>query len=224
MEFESLFTSAKWKIIELLAKEKMSPLQLAEKTKTSIANISQQLALLEAYEIVKKEKTENKNKKGKPKTLFYLAKDFAYVVYAKERFADKKLLKLDHHIQTMMNLLFLDKKEDQYYIAKFLWQYESMILPKSDAIFFLKSDQDIELTVIANDPGNLDEIRKKLSNVYIENLEKKKRKIVLWSHNMQEISDGLKRKEAHFKNITHNISAIYDPKNHLSTIEAMKNE
>ncbi|MFH1506170.1 MAG: helix-turn-helix domain-containing protein [archaeon] len=224
MEIESLFGSAKWKILEKLAKEKLSPMQLAEKTKTSIANISQQLALLEAYNFVKKEKTENTNKKGKPKTLYSLAKDIAYVVYAKPGFANKKLFRLDAHLQNMMNVLFLDKKEDAYFISKFLWQYEDMVIPQVDAIFFLKSDNDIELTIISNDQRTLDEIRKKLSNVVLENLEKKKKKIVIWSHSTQEIEEGLKKKEAHFKSVTHNLYSIYDPKNLLSNIEAWKNE
>ena len=56
MEVETLLTGTKWQIIEQLAKKKQSPLELAEKLNTTIANISQQLRLLELSNLVKKKK------------------------------------------------------------------------------------------------------------------------------------------------------------------------
>ena len=56
MELASMFTEQKWNIIKALSENKYSPLQLAEKLDTTMANISQQLRLLEASNIVKKEK------------------------------------------------------------------------------------------------------------------------------------------------------------------------
>ena len=51
-----MFTEQKWNILQCLSKDKFSPIQLAEKLNTTMANISQQLRLLEAANLVKKEK------------------------------------------------------------------------------------------------------------------------------------------------------------------------
>ena len=59
MELETLFTEQKWNILKSLSEGKFSPLQLANRSNTTIANISQQLRLLEAAELVKKEKIKN---------------------------------------------------------------------------------------------------------------------------------------------------------------------
>ena len=76
MELEPMFTEQKWNILKCLSEEKYSPLQLAEKLDTTMANISQQLRLLEAANLVKKKKIKNRDK-GKPRTLFSLTDDYA---------------------------------------------------------------------------------------------------------------------------------------------------
>ena len=55
MELATLFTEQKWNIIKSLSLGKFSPLQLAQRSDTTMANISQQLRLLEAASLVKKE-------------------------------------------------------------------------------------------------------------------------------------------------------------------------
>ena len=94
MEIETLFTEQRWNILNELSHAKYSPLQLAEKSKTTMANISQQLRLLEASELVVKEKIPNRDK-GKPRALFSLADEFAYLISVTRGFAHKKLLRLD---------------------------------------------------------------------------------------------------------------------------------
>ena len=65
MELEGLFSGTKWDILRLIAKEPRNPLELARVLGTSIANISQQLRLLEAAGLVRKEKVSNRER-GKP--------------------------------------------------------------------------------------------------------------------------------------------------------------
>ena len=55
-----MFSEQKWNILRCLSQGKSSPLQLAGKLNTTMANISQQLRLLEATNLVKKEKIRNK--------------------------------------------------------------------------------------------------------------------------------------------------------------------
>lgn len=93
MDLETLLTGSKWEIIELLSKEKLSPLNLAKKLNTTIANISSQLRLLQTAGLVKKEKTGSAGA-GKPRTLFSLSDDYGFITVFSKGFAQKKLLKL----------------------------------------------------------------------------------------------------------------------------------
>jgi len=93
MEVETLLTGSKWEIIELLAKEKLSPIELAKKLNTTVANISGQLRLLQTAGLVKKEKTGSAGA-GKPRTLFSLSDDYGFITVFSKDFAKKKLLKL----------------------------------------------------------------------------------------------------------------------------------
>ena len=94
MDFETLFTSTKWEILDQLSKKSYSPLELSKILNTSMANISQQLRLLEALNLVKKEKVSNRDK-GKPRTLYSLSADYAYIIVFANGIAEKKLVKLN---------------------------------------------------------------------------------------------------------------------------------
>ena len=93
MDAETLLTGTKWEIIELLAKKEFSPTELAEKLNTTIANISQQLRLLQAAGFVKKERVGTA-KPGKPRVLFSIAEDYCLIMLFTKGFARKKLVKI----------------------------------------------------------------------------------------------------------------------------------
>ncbi len=93
MDLETLLTGSKWEIIELLAKNSLSPTELAKRLNTTIANISMQLRLLQTADLVKKEKTRAAGA-GKPRTLFSLSDDFGFIIVFSKDFTKKKLLRL----------------------------------------------------------------------------------------------------------------------------------
>ena len=93
MELETLLTGSKWEIIELLSKENLSPMELAKKLNTSIANISSQLRLLQTAGLVNRKKTGAAGA-GKPRTLFSISDDFCFISVFSKDFAKKKLLRL----------------------------------------------------------------------------------------------------------------------------------
>ena len=93
MDLETLLTGSKWEIIELLSKEKLSPIELAKRLNTTVANISMQLRLLQTAGLVKKEKTGSAGA-GKPRTLFSLSDDYGFITVFSKGFAQKKLMKL----------------------------------------------------------------------------------------------------------------------------------
>src|SRR3990172_2029627 len=94
MDIESIFFDSKWSILTELSHAPMSPSELAQKTGTSLANISTQLRLLEALDFIEKERLTN-TAKGKPRKLYSLKKEFAYLVLGTRSAIGKKMIKLD---------------------------------------------------------------------------------------------------------------------------------
>ena len=93
MEYETLLTGTKWNILELLAKQDTSPQELANNINTTIANISQQLRLLETAGFVNKKRTGTA-KPGKPRVLFSLSDDYRMIILFTKGYARKKLVKV----------------------------------------------------------------------------------------------------------------------------------
>ena len=93
MHVETLLTGTKWEIIELLAKKSLSPSDLSSKLNTTIANISQQLRLLETAGLVNKQRTGS-GKPGKPRVLFSIADDYCLIMLFTKGFAKKKLVRV----------------------------------------------------------------------------------------------------------------------------------
>lgn len=93
MDIETLLTGTKWDVIELLSKKAMSPSEIALKLNTSIANISQQLRLLETAGLIMRKRTGG-GKPGKPRVLFSLSEDYAMIMLFTKGFARKKLVRI----------------------------------------------------------------------------------------------------------------------------------
>ena len=197
MNFETLFSEQKWNILEALSKGKYSPLQLAEKSKTTMANISQQLRLLEFSNLVKKEKIPNRDK-GKPRSLFSLSEDHAYVISAMRGYADKKLLKLDKMHKILFRTLFLED-ETRYFTERFFWEIED-IVKDIEAVAIKAGDKEINVVIVAKDSKS---VEKKTKDVFI----KKDGKTKTFKINVYSVE------EANSKKIfSVDMELIYDPK------------
>jgi len=143
MELEPLFTATKWNIIELLSTEPISPLELAKKTGTSIANISQQLRLLEVAGIVSSKRLGTQAK-GKPRVLYFLSKEYAYILSMGSSGADKKLIEASPHQQALLKIWFIEDKSLHRPLEEFFESLESQ-LDKIDAVFIDKAKDQVVL-------------------------------------------------------------------------------
>lgn len=123
MEFEPLLSATRWEILRLLAEKRHSPLELSTRIKTTIANISQQLRLLEVAGLVKTERLHQRDK-GKPRLLYSLASDFGYLVLLASPMANKKLLPLSRNQCIIMRIWFLDDPRLHDVIESFFWKIE----------------------------------------------------------------------------------------------------
>jgi predicted transcriptional regulator len=162
MEQETLFTSSKWDILKCLEAGKKSPLDLAKETNTSVANISQQLRLLELAGFVKSERISNRDK-GLPRILYSVADNHSYIVASTPGFVDKKFLKLQEYQKCTLRIWFLDNPNLQRYVERFFWTIEKH-LEKIDVIAMDAKDfSNVKVNVLTNNPDV-----KKLKDISIE--------------------------------------------------------
>lgn len=142
MEYETLFVATKWAVLKEIAKQPLSPMQLAERLDTSIANISSQLRLLEAAQLVEKERT-GKAKAGKPRSLFSLSRDFAHVSAAtRDGLTFKELISLQHHQKTTIAVWSMPKHYQQPLLT-FLFTHPELF---SQDVYATTKDTTITLT------------------------------------------------------------------------------
>ena len=213
-----IFSTNKWVILKEIAENPQSPSDLALKTNTSLSNISQQLKLLEAYQILRRDKSEEKST-GKPRTIYSLNIELAYALILKKGMAERKVFYVDHNNEMFFNILFSINPEDLMFMLKFSFKYED-ILKKCKSIGFLKSTRDsIELFLITD---HLDEIRSKFSNIFVDDHLGRAKKIVNWSHNEFEINDGLNRKDKYFMDMIKNVQIIHDSSGVLAHIKEVR--
>jgi len=123
MELEPLFIATRWEILKLLAEKRHSPLELSMRLKTTIANVSQQLRLLQMAGLVKTERLQQRDK-GKPRMLYSIASDFGYLVMLASPMANKKLLSLSRNQSVIMRIWFLDDARLHDVIESFFWKIE----------------------------------------------------------------------------------------------------
>jgi predicted transcriptional regulator len=196
MEQETLFTSSKWDILKCLETGKKSPIDLANQAKTSVANISQQLRLLELAGFVKSERISNRDK-GLPRILYSVSDNHSYIVASTPGFVDKKFLKLQEYQKCTLRIWFLDNSALQRYLERFFWTALEKHLEKIDVITMDAKDfSNVKVGILTN---NAD--LKKLKDISIEGVNGP----VKFSINFVKDQDVKKTSSTHY--------IIHDPKN-----------
>lgn len=219
---QEVFQNAKWNILQELAKNPQAPSTLAKQTNTSISNITQQLKILEAYGIITREdkplrieKSEKKVQTGKPKTVYHITNGMIQLALISHGRVEKKQYPLDSGATFLSTLILTTGPEDAYFLLKFLLTNED-ILKRCSVVAFVKSTREnIELFLITD---HLEEIRTKFSNVFIQDLNAKTKKIINWTHNEQEVREGLARGDEHFKILIRNSAPLHDPKGIIKSL------
>jgi predicted transcriptional regulator len=176
LEIESLFSSTRWEILRELSQRKLSPMELASALNTTSANISQQLRLLELGGLVKSEKTSNVDK-GKPRVIYSLEGENAYLIYTGKNFAEKKLISLSLYHKFMMKSWFLENPEHQRLMPTV---YEAL-LPYMSKIEAVAASSGTSLNIyIVGKQFNISIEKVRLSFVSMDDLKKKTDTLVLY--------------------------------------------
>jgi len=124
MDFDLFFSSPRWKILEIIATNPSSPLEISQKLKTSVSYVSQQLKLLEAANLVVKEKT-GLAEKGKPRTIFSLSDEILQLSVLMKFHSARKIIPLTDYHKRIIKIWLLENSDLHYYVEKFYWGIES---------------------------------------------------------------------------------------------------
>jgi predicted transcriptional regulator len=203
MEQETLFTASKWDILKMLSSGPKSPLQLSKLSNTSVANISQQLRLLEMAGLVQSKRISNRDK-GQPRQLYSLVGNHSFLIASTADFVDKKLLKLSDYNKIILKIWFIENAHVHYYLEKAFWTLDNF-MPQIQGLFVDKktySSDPIVLTIVSDSPA----VKKELKKISVKNSEGMQKTIVF----------NVKTKQEFSKSSTSEISslyAIYDPQN-----------
>lgn len=126
MELDSFLSSPRWDILQIIAKKPSSPIEIAGEIKTTVSFVSQQLKLLEAAGLVKKERT-GAVEKGKPRTIFSLSKEIAYIIPLSHEFSKKQTIDLSRENKIILKIWSIKDARVQRIIEKFFWAIDDSL-------------------------------------------------------------------------------------------------
>jgi len=205
MHIADVFNNGKWDIIKDLSDKKLSPLQLAQKYNTTIGNVGNQLRILEAFGLVKKEKVSNRDR-GKPRTLFSLAYDCAFLASASKGFANRKLLKMSGYHDTILKLWYIDNEKLHYPLEKFYWKVEDYLSEMKGLAVKVNHDREISVLILTS---NIGQLKNKIGNsIQISDENKVPIQFNIIYKNVSELKKFDSVKEYH---------VIHDPEDFLSS-------
>lgn len=199
MEQETLFTASKWEILKLLERGALSPIELAQLSRTSVANVSQQLRLLEMAGLVASKRVSNRDK-GQPRILYSLAGNSCYVIAASNSFVDKKHHAMSLHNKIILKIWFYPEEIQQYFLEKAFWNIDHL-LEKIDALVITTKKDTITFHLLT------EQKIPDLSPVTITHTNGQTRNIQFTVMNTQRAPEKL---------VEQNVYSLYDPKNIVS--------
>lgn len=162
MELETLFTTSKWIILKILSEGSKSPIELAKQSNTSLANVSQQLRLLELGGFVERKRIPNRDK-GQPRILYSLKGSHAFIIAGMKDFANKKAINLTPLQKATLRIWFIENKEIHYFLEKILWNLDDDIDKIQAVQYNPTSIIDLDMKIITDN----NELKKKLKDYTI---------------------------------------------------------
>ena len=145
MDVDLLTAKAKWAVLEKIAKNELSPLEIAKQLHTSVANVSTQLRYLELANIVKKRRVPNAMA-GMPRVLYSLNKSVFVVMAAAEGFSMRKIIDMDEEKELFLQIWQLPKAVHGPLIH-FAVRQSQLFTDKNDVYFSEHGDNVIKIVV-----------------------------------------------------------------------------
>lgn len=156
MEAETILTGARWNLLKLIANHPRTIKELAELTNTSMANIVQQLRILELAGVVRPIK--RRLGRGKPSTLYTLGNK-AITIAITPFYAEKRVITPTPLESAILRLMMINDSNRLTLLRKIL-SLDKKILSKIDAIIYKEGD----LFIVAQNKLSLPQGFKRLRN------------------------------------------------------------
>lgn len=204
----------KLSILNLLKSEKLTTKELAKKTNTTMANISQQLKNLEFMKLVKKTKnTGTGSRAQKDRRVFYeLLENKLYIKKISSNYVGYEEIKNDSFNDFLSNLM-LTNFEGRKHLLKFFLTLKDT--SNMESLALLNSQQEeIHILIISKE---IKYFREK-SSEEIEVFGVKK-KLVFWSHTFEEFLEGVEKKDEYFLEKLSNAKVLIDKKTRLGKLK-----
>ncbi|MBR9705052.1 winged helix-turn-helix transcriptional regulator [Candidatus Pacearchaeota archaeon] len=191
MDFDLFLTSPRWEILQIIAEKPTSPIEIAEKLNTTVSYISQNLKLLDAANLLNREKT-GAVEKGKPRTLFSLKNELFYLTLLSKNKSEKRLVSLNNHHKTILSIWSIKDPELHYYFEKFYWKIEDD-LDETEGVFIETTEKFPRFLIISES-------------------KKLKTKVEAISKKFEKEIDYLFITKSQIKRINHEfLNPLYDP-------------
>jgi hypothetical protein len=190
---------------------------IAKELRISITFAAQQLKLLEAYNFIQRKKIRTK-KIGKPAALYEISKQSTALCHIGSDAVFFHSIKGSKSNNFLINAAHLETYNTNYFLYKMYFLHEDILL-KSEYVSLLEmSKQKIQVFIITE---NVEKIRKELSTIHLESNDGTKMDTALWSHTMEEVVQGLQKKEKYFLEKLDKSITLLDNNN---TLKKLKNK
>lgn len=147
MDYELLLSGTKWDIVSSLAKQPKSPMELAKELRTSTANISMQIRLLEVAQLVAKKRIPNA-KAGEPRLSYYLTQNLLFVHGASPQVQMRQAISLNSEKEIILNI-WKTPASVQSVLTKF---YYANTTAFSESLFFSEVNKNT-ITLLTTKPS-----------------------------------------------------------------------
>lgn len=201
----------RWLILRELSVASRTPKELAQKLSMTIANVSQQLKLLEAYGYLRKERADagpGGRKKADRRIMYSLKTRTSMLYTIRPGQIAKQKIKETLLNQLMQNIMLGNFGKDSQYLLK-LFIDQQVYFELMDSAYYVDSkDNNIHLLIITE---YLDEFRSKKPKIDVE-IDGQKKSVVFWSHTSSEILNGVKKGEKYYLDYVKNAKVLFSKK------------
>ena len=163
MDLDSFLASPRWEILQIIAQKPSSPIEIASKINTTVSFVSQQLKLLEAAGLVKKERT-GAVEKGKPRTIFSLAREIAYIVPLSKDFREKQKVELSKENKVVLKIWSIKDPRIQKITEKFFWAIHEH-LEKINGIYICLKELLPKAYILSKEKGLTQKVNESLKRL-----------------------------------------------------------
>jgi hypothetical protein len=213
MEIESIFFDSKWRILTELSHASLSPTELAQKTGTSLANISTQIRLLEAMNFIEKQNLTN-TAKGEPRKRYSLKQDFAYLILGTKSAIGKIKLNVDNETLPFFSVWLINDSVVPFLIMRLYLEHELLFKEMVSFGFLGRQNEEMELLVIHEHPATL-------AALHTEQMQRgdKTYKLKIHIHASDTFQKGIIANDPYFVSLLKKVFIITEKSNFLSKLK-----